>query len=36
MSDLSETAKKDIETARKQLKEGKGLSTKELVAELGL
>jgi hypothetical protein len=34
--ELSEPTKKDIETARKQIKEGKGLSTKQLMEELGL
>jgi len=34
--ELTEETKKDIETARKQIKEGKGMSTKELIAELGL
>ncbi len=34
--ELSEKTKKDIETARKQMKEGKGISTKKLMEELGL
>lgn len=34
--ELTEETKKDIEVARKQIKEGKGLTTKELMAELGL
>ena len=33
---LREKTKKDIEIARKQIKEGKGISTKELMTELGL
>jgi len=33
---LSDQTKKDIETARKQIREGKGISTKELMSELGL
>ncbi|MCK4319271.1 hypothetical protein KAW38_01735 [Candidatus Micrarchaeota archaeon] len=33
---LSEETKKDIEIARKQIKEGRGMSTKELIKELGL
>ncbi|MEM4335945.1 MAG: hypothetical protein QXY61_02995 [Candidatus Anstonellales archaeon] len=33
---LSKETKKDIETARKQIREGKGITTKELMAELGL
>jgi hypothetical protein len=35
-TNLSEETKKDVETARKELKEGKGLNTKKLVAELDL
>ena len=34
--ELKEETKKDIETARKQIKGGKGISTKELVEQLGL
>ncbi len=34
--ELTEETKKDIDIARKQIKEGKGMSTKELIAELGL
>jgi len=34
--ELNEEAKKDIEAARKQIKGGKGISTKELVEQLGL
>jgi len=34
--ELTEETKKDIEIARKQIREGKGMSTKELIAELGL
>ncbi len=33
---LREKTKKDIEIARKQIKEGKGISTKQLMTELGL
>lgn len=34
--ELTEQTKKDIETARTQAKSGKGISTKQLMAELGL
>ena len=34
--ELTEETKKDIETARKQIKKGQGMSTRELMAELGL
>lgn len=34
--ELNEETKKDIDTARKQIKQGKGISTKELVEQLGL
>jgi len=34
--ELSEETKKDIAIARKQIREGKKLSTKELMAELGI
>jgi hypothetical protein len=34
--ELSEETREDIATARKQIKEGKKLSTKELMAELGI
>jgi len=34
--ELSEETKKDIETARKQIKQGRGMSTKELMTKLGL
>jgi hypothetical protein len=34
--ELTEETKKDIAMARKQIKEGKKLSTKELMAELGI
>jgi len=34
--ELSEKTKKDLETARSQIRAGKGLSTKELINELGL
>lgn len=34
--ELTEETKKDIEIARKQIKEGKGISTKKLVEELGI
>ena len=34
--ELSEETKRDIEIARKQIREGKGMSTKELVKKLGL
>ena len=34
--ELTEETKKDIEIARKQIREGKGMSTKELIAELDL
>ena len=34
--ELTDETKKDIEVARKQLKEGKGITTKELMKELGL
>lgn len=33
---LSDQTKMDIKTARKQIREGKGISTKELMSELGL
>lgn len=33
---LGDKTKKDIEIARKQIKEGKGISTKDLMSELGL
>lgn len=33
---LSEKTKKDVELARRQIKQGKGVSTKELMSELGL
>lgn len=34
--ELSEKTKKDLETARSQIRARKGLSTKELINELGL
>lgn len=34
--ELTEETKKDIEEARAQIRAGKGLTTKELIAELGL
>jgi len=34
--ELSEGTKKDLAEARKQIKAGKGISTKKLMAELGL
>lgn len=34
--ELSEKTKKDIALARKQIQERKGISTKELMSELGL
>jgi len=34
--ELSAETKKDIETARAQIKAGKGVSTKELMKDLGL
>ena len=34
--ELTENAKKDVELARSQIKKGKGISTKKLMAELGL
>ena len=34
--ELSEETKKDIKIARKQIREGKGMSTKELIKGLGL
>jgi hypothetical protein len=34
--ELTEETKKDIKIAREQIKEGKGMSTKELMKELGL
>lgn len=33
---LTEETKKDIEIARKEIKKGEGISTKKLIAELGL
>jgi hypothetical protein len=33
---LTQDTKKDIEEARKQIKAGKGMSTKELMKELGI
>jgi len=33
---LTEKTKKDIEIARKEIKKGEGISTKKLIAELGL
>ena len=34
--ELKEEAIRDIEEARKEIKEGKGISTKQLVRELGI
>lgn len=34
--ELSEETKKDIKIARKQIKEGKGITTEELIKELNL
>ena len=34
--ELSGATKRDIRLARKQIKEGKGMTTKELVAKLGI
>ena len=34
--ELSEETKKDIETARKQIRKGKGITTKELMKKLGI
>lgn len=34
--ELTDETKKDVEIARKQIKEGKGMTTKELMSELGL
>jgi len=34
--ELSDETKRDIEIARKQIKEGKGMSTRELMEKLGL
>jgi flagellar motor component MotA len=34
--ELSDETKRDIEIARKQIKEGKGMSTRELIEKLGL
>ena len=34
--ELSENTKRDIEIARRQIKGGKGISTKELAARLGI
>ncbi|MFH1222669.1 MAG: hypothetical protein V1492_06330 [Candidatus Micrarchaeota archaeon] len=33
---LTDATKKEIETARQQIKEGKGINTKKLMEELGL
>lgn len=34
--ELTEKTRKDVEIARTQIKQGKGISTKKLMAELGL
>ena len=34
--ELSEKTKQDITTARKEIRQGKGISTKQLIADLGL